>query len=76
MSNCAVSPRRRSGTTAINVLSSSKRICTFSKNIARISSVEYSNARKIIDAGSLRRLSIRTNKLSFGSNSKSNHEPR
>ena len=39
-------------------------------------SLDLLRARRMMVAGSLRRRSIRTNRLSFGSNSKSSQEPR
>ena len=48
----------------------------FSKNTSSISVSLMPSARRMIDTGSLRRRSMRANTQSFGSNSKSSHEPR
>ena len=60
ISNEEDSPRKRAGISAKETLFSLMVKVSFSKNISRICSVVYSNARKIIVAGNLRRRSIRT----------------
>ena len=76
ISNVATSPRKRSAIKLIETSSPLIVTVLVSKNVSRISSLEYSSARRMIDAGSLRRRSMRTKTASLGSNSKSNHEPR
>ncbi len=76
ISKLATSPRKRSAIKLTATSSPLIEIVLVSKKVSRISSLEYSKARRMIDAGSLRRRSIRTKTASLGSNSKSNHEPR
>ncbi|VEW12598.1 Uncharacterised protein [Moraxella caviae] len=76
MSNCAISPCKRSAISSTSKDSSPLNTCTVSKKVAKMSAVFMPMARKIMVAKSLRRRSIRAYTKSFTSNSKSSHEPR
>ncbi|MDT4838143.1 hypothetical protein FQZ97_718910 [compost metagenome] len=76
MSKRATSPRRRSETNSICAPLSIRRKLSFTKKFARIDSGFRPMAFSRIVTGILRRRSTRKYSMSFGSNSKSSHEPR
>ena len=76
ISKKVVSPRKRSGIRSSFAPDFFSVMPLVSKNVSRISSLVIPSARKRIVTGSLRRRSIRVKMQSFGSNSKSSHDPR
>ncbi|MCY1520686.1 hypothetical protein D9M68_554690 [compost metagenome] len=76
MSKRAISPFQRSGTNSIIAPSLFSSKLSKSKKLARIDSGVMPIALHRIVTGILRRRSTRKNRTSFGSNSKSSHEPR
>ena len=76
MSKRATSPRRRSATNSICAPESIRRKLSKTKKCARIASGFRPMALSRIVTGILRRRSTRKYRMSFGSNSKSSHEPR
>ena len=76
MSKRAISPFQRSGTNSIIAPSLFSSKLSKSKKLARMVSGVMPMALHRIVTGILRRRSTRKNSTSFGSNSKSSHEPR
>ena len=76
ISKLITSPFKRSGISSITAPSSFRSNTSVSKKVDKMLSGVIPIALRRIVTGILRRRSIRKNKMSFASNSKSNHEPR